>query len=459
MSLPAPAARPRPAAALLAVLALALACGPSGLDAELVAEVRAAAQPWTGAPEELDALAARLAEGTELVLLGDATHGTQEFYVTRAELTRRLVADHGFRGVVIEGEWADALRVHRFVQGAADEDPLAGFRRFPVWMWRNTATRDFVGWLRAHAATGAAVGFYGMDAQELSGPLRELGAYLEAVDPQAAADVVAPARACFGGDEASLQRYARRIDADPGSRCDAEVAQVLARVRAGEHFYARAGDAAAREAWVHAELSARALVASERYVQASVHGGTVPAWNARDLHMADVLDVLAAHLGADGARGKLVVWTHNSHVSDARATERAAEGEVTLGQAVRVRRGAGRVALVGMTTYIGTVAAAEETGRPVKLFDVVRGREEAYEGAFHATGLPAFRLDLRGADLPHADDRRPLRAIGVVYRPGHELQSHYLDVGLADAFDHVLHLDVTRAVTPLERPALWPVAP
>lgn len=413
-------------------------------------QVREAATPLTGAPGELDALVAQLAQ-SDVVLIGEATHGTEEFYRLRAELSQRLIAEHGFDGVVIEGDWPEARRVDRWVRGGTqDPDPLGGFARFPTWMWRNTAVRDFTDWLRTHnAGEGEDAGFFGMDVYSLRESYDALLVYLDRVDPAAAAEA-RRRRGCFTEEElAEPERYGQRVSRDAKASCGDELKAQFVALQGRAGTYAPEGDAAAREAYFDALQNARVALNAERYFRLAYTAGGTAAWNARDSHMADTVDALREHLGRLGEPARLVVWTHNSHVNDARATERARAHEHTLGQLMRERLGE-RAFLLAQTTYAGTAIAAEEWGQPARQWDLNEALDESYEGVFHATGLGRFLLVLRGGYWSALSQSRLYRAIGVVYAPGTERQSHYIAIDLPNAFDAVIHVDVSRAVEPLD---------
>jgi erythromycin esterase-like protein len=365
-----------------------------------------------------------------LVLLGEATHGTHEFYAVRAELTRRLIAEHGFRGVAVEADWPAAARVERYVRGAG-EDPsaaeaLAGFVRFPQWMWRNHVIVELVEWLR-----GRGAGFYGLDLYSLHESMSAVVDYLDAVDP-AAADRARRRYACFGDLDA--RSYGRATASGERDSCEDAVVAQLRELRE------RATPGG--EAWFGAAQNAQLAAAAERYYRAIYRGG-VDAWNLRDTHMADTLDALDAHTGGGG----LVVWAHNSHVGDARATEAGIHrGEVSLGQLARERHGAA-ARLVGFTTHAGTVTAARDWGGPAERWSLRPSLEGSLERVLHDRGVSSGVLELTA----WAEGDRIERMIGVVYRPGAELWSHYTKVRPAGQFDLLVHLDETTALEPLER--------
>jgi erythromycin esterase-like protein len=427
----------------------------------LVDRVRGAARPLPGPGAAADdALLDKMGDA-RFVLIGEASHGTHEFYAERAALTRRLITEHGFAAVAAEADWPDAYCVNRYARGVGGDATaaaaLAGFERFPQWMWRNDVVVEFVEWLRAHNAALAPerrTGFYGVDLYSLHDSVDAVLGYLSRVDPEAARRARARYR-CFDhfGDDAQAYGYATAVGrAEPCE--DAVVEQLLElQRRRGE----LAGDGASEaDDFFAAEINARVVATAERYYRAMFRGRE-SSWNLRDTHMADTLDALAAHLRRQGTSGKVVVWAHNSHLGDARATEMSDDGELNLGQLVRQRHGDDAAYLVGFTTNTGTVTAASDWGDPAERKRVRPARDDSWEGLLHATGIPRFWLDLRD-DLELATalaTPRLERAIGVIYRPETERSSHYFHAQLADQFDAVIHLDETRALEPLERTARW----
>jgi erythromycin esterase-like protein len=431
--------------------------------------LRAAAIPLAGRPADLDPLLERIG-GARFVLVGESTHGTHEFYRERALLTRRLVEERGFRAVAIEGDWPDAYRVNRYVRGlGADADAraaLSDFRRFPAWMWRNADVLEFVAWLRGHnerARPSARCGFYGLDLYSLHASMEAVLRYLDDVDPDGARR--ARARyACFErfGDDAQAYGYAASLGIEP--TCEDAVVTQLVEMRARGAAYVAADGRFDPDDHFHAAQNARLVRDAERYYR-TMFRGRERSWNLRDEHMADTLGALARHLDGTGpAPARVVVWAHNSHVGDARATEMSARGEWNVGQLARERFGA-EAFLVGQTTHHGTVTAARDWDGPAERRRVRAGLLGSYESLFHETGIPRFLLFPRAAgsgsrrgDAP--GDRvapEPLleRMIGVVYRPETERQSHYFESHLSGQFDALLHFDETRAVEPLERSATW----
>ena len=434
---------------------------PNATDPTLIDAVRAAARPLGGAAEDYDPLL-ELVGDARFVLLGEATHGTHEFYRERGEITRRLVAEKGFTAVAVEADWPDAYRVNCHVRGAGDDpDPngaLDGFRRFPTWMWRNADVLDFVGWLRAHndglPGDARRVGFYGLDLYSLYGSIEAVLGYLDKVDPEAAGRA-RHRYACFEhfGEDSQAYGYATTFGATES--CEGEVVSQLAELQRRAAEYARRDGRVAEDELFYAEQNARLVRNAEAYYR-SMFRGRAASWNLRDRHMAETLDALVGHLERQGGPAKVVVWEHNSHIGDARATELGQHGELSVGQLVRERYGQGAV-LVGFSTYDGTVTAASDWGAPAERKRVRPALPGSYEAVFHEAGLPGFLLVLREGGEAAAGLRTPRleRAIGVIYRPETERRSHYFSARLPEQFDAVLHFDQTRAVEPLERAAGW----
>jgi erythromycin esterase-like protein len=415
--------------------------------------IREAAHPLRDVSTDYDPLLDSIGDA-RLVLLGEASHGTHEFYRERALITRRLIVEKGFRAVAAEADWPDAMRVHRFVSGRGTDGSadaaLGDFRRFPRWMWRNRDVLEFVAWLHEHnrgRSEAAKTGFYGLDLYSLHASIAAVVAYLARTDPAAAAR--ARARyACFdhyGGDP---QVYGASAGVDAESCEDAVVEQLLDLRRRAADLTRKDGFEGAEDQFV-AEQNARLAKNAEAYYRA-MYRGRVSSWNLRDRHMAEMLEALIAHLANRVTEPKVVVWAHNSHLGDARATEMALRGELNLGQLTRERHGREAV-LVGFSTHHGTVTAATDWEGPAERKRVRPGLRDSYETLFHETGLPRFLLSLRDdAALEELDEPRLQRAIGVIYRPETERQSHYFLAKVRDQFDALVHLDETSAVEPLE---------
>lgn len=426
----------------------------------LVQALRAAGHPLVGAPEDFDPVLALVGDA-RFVLIGEASHGTHEFYRIRAEITKRLIRERGFTSVAVEADWPDAYRVNRYVRGrGTDEDAeeaLDGFRRFPQWMWRNADVLDFVGWLRAHndvLPEAGRVGFYGLDLYSLHASIEAVLAYLRIVDPEAAERARVRYRCFdrFGGDP---QAYGYGAGFGLAPSCETAVVEQLAELRRSAADYARRDGRVAPDDLFFVEQNARLVRNAERYYRA-MFGSRVASWNLRDQHMFETLDALVDFHAARGRREKVVVWAHNSHLGDARATDMGAGGELNVGQLVRRRHGRD-ARLVGFLTHEGTVTAASDWDEPAERKAVRPALAGSYEALLHEVEIPNFLLDLTAPGPAVSGLARPRleRAIGVIYRPETERASHYFHAALPRQFDAVLYYDRTRAVEPLERTGLW----
>jgi erythromycin esterase-like protein/predicted phosphoribosyltransferase len=409
----------------------------------------------SGDDSDYDPIVERAA-AVRFALLGEASHGTHEFYRERAEITKRLIAGQGYTAVAVEADWPDAYRVNRFVRGQGDDESadqaLSDFERFPVWMWRNTVVADFVGWLRdwndALPAGAAKVGFYGLDLYSLHASIDAVLDYLDETDPGAARRA-RERYACFDQFGRDPQVYAYEAGMAGAEPCEQRVVEQLMELRRQAAERAERDGHVDADAHFYAEQNARLVVNAERYYRAMFRAG-VQSWNLRDLHMVETLEEVTAHLErTNGTPAKVAVWEHNSHLGDNRATEIGQTGQLNVGQLVRERHG-GDALLVGFTTYTGTVTAASDWGGPAERKYVRRALPGSWEELFHEQGASAVLLD--AADL---HGRRLERAIGVVYRPETERISHYFHARMADQFDAVIHLDETHALEPLERTSVW----
>ncbi|GAB4585573.1 erythromycin esterase family protein [Nocardia sp. IFM 10818] len=425
-----------------------------------VAVLRAAAiEAPAGVPPE-QALPEFLGDA-RIVLIGESSHGTREFYAARAAITGWLISERGFSAVAAEADWPDAYRVDRYVRGrGADGSPaqaLSGFERFPSWMWRNTVVREFVDWLRLHndaqrRAGGACAGFYGLDLYSMHRSMRQVIDYLEQVDP-AAAQRAKRRYACFdrtSDDDGQAYGFAAAFGA--GESCQAEVVRQLVDLQRNTPALGEIQDG---EAHFDALRNAWTVRDAEAYYRA-MFGDRVSSWNLRDEHMADTLDALLRHLDRPGAPARIVVWAHNSHIGDARATEMGADGQLSLGQLLRERHG-DRCRSIGFTTGSGTVTAASNWGGDAERKTVRPPLPTSLEELLHDIGLPA--LFLRTDASPEAADilRAPRleRAIGVIYQPATERQSHYFHARPADRYDALVHIDRTTALEPLYPGSRW----
>jgi len=430
-------------------------------DATLLDVVRNAAHPLTGAAGDYDPLMELIGDA-RFVLLGEASHGTHEFYRERAQITKRLIKEKGFTAVAVEADWPDAYRVNRYVRNASDDvdaqEALSDFRRFPRWMWRNVDVVELVEWLRAYndaLSPGARrTGFYGLDLYSLHASMKAVMQYLERVDPEAAKR--ARARyACFDHFGPDPQVYGLIAATDRSKSCRDEVVGQLVELQGRATNYARRDGPTAEDELFYAEQNARLVKDAEEYYR-SMFFEEVSSWNLRDGHMVETLDALVAQLGRQDGPAKIVVWAHNSHLGDARATEMGQRGELNIGQLVREKHGRDAV-LVGCTTHHGTVTAASEWGGVAERKHVRPALQGSCEALFHTALAARFLLTWRinGAVSDALRDPRLERAIGVIYRPETERISHYFPARLPDQFDAVLHFDETRAVEPLEYTAEW----
>lgn len=428
-------------------------------DGKLTNLIQTAARPLDLDALDADSLLAGIGDA-RFVLIGEASHGTHEFYQTRAEITKQLIERHGFHAVAVEADWPDAYRVNRYVRGlSADptaETALADFKRFPAWMWRNTDVLAFVEWLRRYNEAlrmpEARVGFYGLDLYSLYTSIEAVIAYLDQVDPEAARRA-RERYACFEPFHQNPQDYGLAATIRRES-CEDAVVQQLLDLQRHAALYAQRDGLLAEDATFYAVQNARLVKNAEAYYRAMFYG-QIESWNLRDRHMAETLDALVTHLEQRSERAKVIVWAHNSHIGDARATELGWRGELTIGQLVREQYHQ-EVVLVGMSTYTGTVTAASDWGAPAERKWVRPALAGSYEALLHATNLPGLLLPLRQqAVLTSTLDERLERAIGVIYRPETERLSHYFRAHLPRQFDVLLHMQETHAVEPLERTAGW----
>jgi len=425
-------------------------------DASEVALVRQAAHALTGGARDYDPLLEMIGDA-RFVLLGEATHGTHEFYRERARITRRLIEEKGFDAVVLEADWPQAHSVSRYVRGKGEdanaEQALADFKRFPRWMWRNTDFRDLIEWLRSYNASArdekGDVGVYGMDLYSVADSAREVVEYLKRVDPEAARRARRRYE-CLDGYGSRTEQYGYDVATGSRGSCEKDAAAQLQEMERRLAAW-RAGAARERDDELFsAYQNARVVRHGEAYYRL-LYRQQFSTWNLRDRHMATTIQELARYLDALGGRkSKVVVWAHNSHQGDARMTERGEAGELNVGQLMRQFHGASTV-LVGFTTYTGEVRAASEWGGGDRKMRLRPSLPESYGALFHETGVPNFLLLMRGGGA-HAEAlarARPERAVGVIYLPATERRSHYFEARLSKQFDAVIHWDVTSALEPL----------
>ncbi|MGH9879814.1 MAG: erythromycin esterase family protein [Pyrinomonadaceae bacterium] len=423
--------------------------------------VREAAHPLIGKMEDYDPLM-KLIGAEPLVLIGEASHGTHEFYRERAQITKRLIKEKGFTAVAVEADWPDAYRVNRYVRGVSSDadavEALSGFKRFPAWMWRNADVLDFVGWLRTYnddlPASATKIGFYGLDLYSLHTSIAAVLDYLDRIDP-VAAQRARSRYACFDHFGKDEQAYGYATGLGIAESCEDEVVVQLLELYQNSAEYAWRDGRVPADEHFYATQNARLVMNAERYYR-SMFRARVSSWNLRDAHMVETLESLLAFLRTQNSHSKIVIWEHNSHLGDARATRMSQEGEWNVGQLVRERHDRDAV-LIGFTTYQGTVTAASNWDAPAERKLVRPALENSYEALFHEVNIPRFLLTFRGTDHAAAALHEPMleRAIGVIYRPETERASHYFQARLSAQFDAVIHIDETRAVEPLERTAEW----
>lgn len=420
----------------------------SALEEALVRNLADAAESFPSIETaDLDPLMARIGPA-RIVLLGEATHGTSEFYRMRERITRDLILNKGFRFVAIEADWPDAARVDHYVRHFQyPPSEWTAFARFPTWMWRNTEVRDFVSWLRKHNGTverSKRVAFHGLDLYSLYDSIRSVLNYLDEVDP-VSARVARERYGCLTPWQRDPATYGHAALTGSYPTCEADVVRALADLLAKRRAYAEHDG----ERFLDATQNARLVANAERYYRIMYYGSRA-SWNLRDTHMFETLKNLLAFHGPDS---KAVVWAHNSHVGNAAATEMAIRGEHNIGQLCRKEFG-DQAYLIGFGTHGGTVAAASEWGGPMEVKNVKPALPNSYEQLCHATGHARFMLGLRGrGDLcgPKGLGKERLeRAIGVIYRPDTERESHYFQANLPGQFDEYVWFDDSRAVTPLD---------
>ncbi|MDQ3186594.1 MAG: erythromycin esterase family protein [Pseudomonadota bacterium] len=412
------------------------------------------------------------AEEKIFVLIGEATHGTAEFYRIRANVTKRLIAEEGFDAIAVEADWPDAYRINRFVSGRSEDrdadEALSDFKRFPTWMWRNTEASAFVEWLHDYnerykgpeaqtARTDQApkisrmntVGFYGLDLYSMTTSMEAVLAYLDKIDPKEA-EAARARYACFGQFINDPQAYGYAIASGIWDSCEQEVITQLMQLQQKARIYIERDGAFAGNEYFSAQQNAELVKNAEEYYRAMFRGRP-NTWNLRDRHMFETLEKLAAHLSAKlGRAARIVVWAHNSHLGNAAATDMGRRGEINIGQLVSERYG-DKALHIGFSTSRGTVTAASDWDGPAETKTIREPLGGSYEEIFSRLERRRFLLDLRDKSeaVSMLENERLQRAIGVIYRPETERMSHYFYTCLPRQFDFMIHIDETEAVTPL----------
>jgi erythromycin esterase-like protein len=423
-------------------------------ERDAVEVVRRAAAWYEPRPDGFGALLETVGNA-QIVLIGEASHGTHEFYQTRAELTKALILQKGFNIVAVEADWPDAYRANRWVRHAGDdrdaESALGHFSRFPRWMWRNRDVVAFLDWLHAHNAPlegTSRVGFYGVDLYSLHSSIEAVLAYLQKVDPDAA-QRARYRYACFEDFAQDSQAYGYAASFGLSRSCEDDVVAQLVELRRRAGEYASRDGRIAADDYFFAEQNARLVRNAEQYYRA-MFGGRVESWNLRDTHMMETLRAIVAHVASVSGQARAVVWAHNSHLGDARATQMGDSGELNLGQLVREEYGR-HACSIGFTTHTGLVTAASNWDEPAQRKRVRPSIAGSYERLFHDVGLERFLLTMTDPQIRSAlSTPRLERAIGVIYRPDTERMSHYFRARLPEQFDAVMHIDDTHALEPLE---------
>ena len=415
-------------------------------EGEIVNAIAAFSEPFTSIEgTELDALLDRIGDA-KIVLLGEATHGTSEFYRMRERISQELIARKGFRFVAVEGDWPDVARLDHYVRHFEyPPSEWTAFARFPTWMWRNNEVRSFVDWLHAHNAERAPperVAIYGLDLYSLYTSIRSVLKYLDEVDPNSAR-IARQRYGCMTPWQADPATYGHAALTGAYRTCEKEVVRMLQDILHKQSDYA-AHDG---ERFMDAVQNARLVTDAERYYRIMYYGSRA-SWNLRDNHMFETLRTL---LDFHGSKAKAIVWAHNSHVGDAAATEMSARGEYNIGHLCREEFGNSAYS-IGFGTHSGTVAAASDWDGPMEVKAVLPSLKQSYERLCHETGRSQFMLPLRGRSEVRDRLARPRleRAIGVIYRPETELASHYFQAVLPEQFDEYIWFDKSRAVTPFQ---------
>ena len=420
---------------------------------------------------DLDSLIDQIASASaRIVMLGESSHGTSEFYDWRRRISQRLISEHGFNFIAVEGDWPDGQRVHQHIVAGkgTPAQALAGYRRFPTWMWGNAEVLDLVLWLREFNQQRAPItkrsgarpiGFHGLDVYSLHDSMRLVVEYLERVDP-AAAMMARRAYGCFEPFGPEVENYARATRFMPEG-CEAEVRAALVHMEHERLRYSHINPdhTDPGEAYFDATMNARITRDAEAYYRAMI-SNDAESWNIRDRHMMDTLDRLLQFYGEDS---RAIVWEHNTHIGDYRGTDMVRHGYVNIGGLAREQYGNDQVFLTGFTTYAGTVMAAQAWGEDGEVMPVPEAPQDSLEGLVHQIApdqacLVALR-NLNPAERKTLNTTIGHRAIGVVYDPQRERPGNYVPTRLADRYDALIFIDETTAVHPLGIPADLSEAP
>lgn len=423
---------------------------------KLIDSLNTTIEPLTDQPDKYTSLLEKIGDA-RFVLLGEASHGTQEFYQTRIEITQQLIQKKEFQAIAIEGDWPDVYGIHRYLQGEGNIDDakqaLNNFNHFPRWMWRNTTLPPFLKWLRQHndqRSPQNKIGMYGLDLYSMYTSMQAVIDYLEKVDP-IEAKRAKKRYGCFDHLCVDPQDYGYLTNMGLKKSCVKEAVEQLLELQNHALDYIRGNDLADADEYFYAMQNAQVIKDAEKYYR-SLFEGKVSCWNLRDTHMVKTFNLLADHLeNRSGKPTKIIVWAHNSHVGDARATEMGERGEVNIGQLIREQHDLDTY-LIGFSTFDGFVTAASDWGSPAQRKSVNPGMASSYEDLFHRLKYKNFILPLKAnKNIEHLlNISRLQRAIGVIYRPETEYLSHYFYSRLPYQFDSIIHFDHTSAVQPLD---------
>lgn len=427
---------------------------------EIVDILRKFAKPLTENKNDYDELIERIGDNS-IVLLGEASHGTHEFYKARAEITKRLITERGFTIIAIEGDWPDANKVDRYIRSNDDikttEESVSDFKRFPAWMWRNQEMIELISWLKKHndaTDSKSKVSFNGLDLYSLHRSINVIIEQLSKTDPQAAKNAQ-ERYSCFDAFGVDPQVYGYLSTLNPSSSCQAQAIEQLIELQKADVKNFKYDNLNPLEEKFYLEQNARVVRNAEQYYRSMFFGQPANSWNLRDTHMMQTVESLLEFAGKNHENPKIIVWAHNSHLGDARATQMHAIGELNLGQLIRERYGNNAVS-VGFTTYTGAVSAASGWGKSVERKFVRPAINGSYEALFNELKIPDFLLLMNNPKVHDILSHELLeRAIGVIYLPETERASHYFYASLAKQFDAIIHFNITNAVVPLDTNPEW----
>ena len=401
----------------------------------------------------------------KIIMLGESTHGTHEFYKARIELTKELIKNHKITAITLEGDWPSVYKINKYVQGSSPKDTafssLSSIDQFPLWMWRNKDFLEFVIWLYEHNTQleqKNRIGIFGLDLYSLHKSALEVIKYLEKVDPKES-ELAKQRYNCFDKFGFDMQNYGYLTTQNLAPDCQKEIVEQLVSLQEKSHEYLKDDGFVKQEELFCAEQNSIVVKNAETYYKSLFFGGSNISWNIRDSHMMNTLKFLYDHQKNQAKDPKIIVWAHNSHIGDCRATQFADDGQINIGQLAREYFG-NKVFLLGFMTYQGTVSAASEWGAQVERKIVRPGISESYEKLFHELARPeqSRRADtdlLIFSDKLSELDPMLQRAIGVIYKPETERFSHYFLTDLKKQFNALIYYDYTIAVEPLEKTAEW----